>query len=88
MHTASGEGINWIHLLSSTGIITGRLYIYNYQSFCSTTIDLCNLYLAKVFFMATHMKHYRKMGEIIRKIGHLERKLSKVLGNKRKRIIG
>ena len=34
--------------------------------------------------MATHMKNYRKMDEIIRKIGHLERKLGKILGIKEK----
>ena len=38
------------------------------------------------FLMATHMKNDRKMGEIIRKIGHLERKLHQVkfLGIKEK----
>ena len=34
--------------------------------------------------MATHMKNYRKMGDIIRKIGHLEKKMGKVLGIKEK----
>ena len=43
----------------------------------------CNLYLASVFLWQ-HMKNDRKMGEIIRKIGHWERKMGKVLGNKRK----
>ena len=34
------------------------------------------------FFMATHMKNYRKMGEIIRKIGHLEKNWVKFWGIK------